>query len=96
MASLKEHCSECEAALGESFEPVHVWLDEFAGTAKYGMRHRRVRHHAEGIRQVEQIWGETAAQAARLHIVADLKLEGWSEKDPFPRDETDYVRMGLF
>jgi hypothetical protein len=28
--------------------------------------------------------------------MADLKEEGWTETDHFPRDEPDYVRMGLF
>jgi len=28
--------------------------------------------------------------------VADLKMEGWMEDQPFPKDEQDYVRMGLF
>jgi hypothetical protein len=33
---------------------------------------------------------------ARQHIVTDLTDEGWTEADHFPRDEQDYVRMGLF
>jgi hypothetical protein len=37
-----------------------------------------------------------AAAAARLRIIADLKQEGWTEDQPFPRDEQHYKGMGLF
>jgi hypothetical protein len=33
---------------------------------------------------------------ARLHIIADLKQEGWTEDQPFPCDEQHYKGMGLF
>ena len=36
------------------------------------------------------------AAAARQHITTDLKMEGWRETDPFPKDEGHYQRMGLF
>ena len=60
------------------------------------MKHRRVRHHLAGIREVERMYGKEAAEAARQHIVSDLKMEGWTENDHFPIDEADYIRMGLF
>jgi hypothetical protein len=41
------------------------------------------------------LFGDGAAEAARGHIISDLKEEGWTEKDRFPIDESDYVRMGL-
>ena len=81
---------------GGEFAEVHRWLDAFAGTEAYGMRHRRVRHHEAGIREAVRLFGTAAGPVARQHIVADLKEEGWKESDPFPRDENDYVRMGLF
>lgn len=93
---LTEHCRECLNKLGEEFREVHQWLDAFAGTPKYGMRHRRVRHHKRGIEEVRTKWGDKSAEAARLHIISDLKEEGWQEKDPFPRDEKHYVSMGLY
>jgi hypothetical protein len=96
MPSLAEHCSETTTVLGDPFERVHRWLDEFAGKLPYGMRHRKLRHHLAGIEQVRKLWGDQAAKAARLHIIADLKQEGWTEGQPFPRDETHYQRMGLF
>jgi valyl-tRNA synthetase len=75
---------------------VYRWLDEFAFSAKYGMRHRRVRHHDAGIDEAGRLFAKDAVAAARLHIVADLKEEGWKEGDHFPRAESDYVRTGLW
>lgn len=64
----KEHCERCEDILGELFEYVHAWLDEFAdGT----YNHREFRHHEEGIEEVRKMWGTKAAIAARLHIEQD-------------------------
>jgi uncharacterized protein DUF6915 len=96
MPSFEDHCAESERLFGEPFEAVHKWLDEFAFKPPYGLRHRRLRHHQAGIDEVHRRWGDQAAAAARQHIVSDLKMEGWTNGDHFPRDEQDYVRMGLF
>lgn len=96
MAKLEEHCQESIERFGEPYEALHRWLDEFAGTERYGMRHRRVRHHEAGIQEAIRRFGEAAGAVARQHIIADLKQEGWTEHDPFPRDEADYVKMGFF
>jgi hypothetical protein len=96
MPSFTEHCAETTAVLGKPFEEVHRWLDEFAGQPPYGMRHRNLRHHLAGIDSVRKLWGEQAATAARWHIIADLKQEGWTEDQPFPLDEQHYKGMGLF
>lgn len=93
---LEEHEKESLAIFGEPYTEIHLWLDEFAGTPEFGMRHRRKRHHKEGLREAEKLFGWDAALAARLHIMSDLKEEGWEESDRFPEDEADYVRMGLF
>ena len=82
--------------LGKPFGEVHRWLDEFAGKPPYGMRHRKKRHHEAGVEEVRRQWGEQAAAAARQHIISDLKMEGWTEEQPFPRNEQEYVSMGLF
>lgn len=92
----EEHLSESLALFGEPFEEVHRWLDEFAGTPQCRMRHRRKRHHLKGIEEVRARWGDQAADVARQHIISDLKQEGWTESDHFPKDEADYVKMGLF
>jgi uncharacterized protein DUF6915 len=96
MPSFAEHCAESIRLFGEPFEEVHRWLDEFAGTPPYGMKHRKKRHHEAGVNEVRRLFGEPAARAARQHIISDLKMEGWTESDPFPKDEQDYVKMGLF
>ena len=96
MSTFEAHCDESIIRFGEGFEEVHRWLDEFQGTPKYRMRHRRVRHHEAGIREVKALFGELAGEVARQHIISDLKEEGWTENDPFPRDEQHYVAMGLF
>lgn len=94
--TFEEHCEESEKLFGKRFEEVHRWLDEFQGSPQYRMRHRRVRHHEAGIREAVALFGDRGGEAARRHILSDLKEEGWTERDPFPKDEEHYVRMGLF
>jgi hypothetical protein len=96
MSTFEAHCDESSIRFGQAFEEVHRWLDEFQGTPKYRMRHRRVRHHEAGIREATALFGELAGEVARQHIIDDLKEEGWTENDSFPRDEQHYVAMGLF
>ena len=90
----QDHCADSIRLFGDGFEEVHLWLDEFAATL--GARHRRKRHHLAGIQEVRRRWGDQAAEAARQHIVSDLKEEGWQEHDRIPADEQDYLKMGLF
>ena len=94
--TLAEHMSESISLFGEPFEVVNRWLDEFAGTPEFGMHHRRKRHHLRGIEEVRAKWGDRASEAARAHIISDLEQEGWTETDRFPRDEAEYVKMGLY
>ena len=93
---LEEHEKESLAIFGKPYTEVHLWLDEFAGTTEFGMRHRRKRHHREWLREAEKLFGLEGVLAARLHIISDLKEEGWKETDRFPENEADYVRMGFF
>lgn len=96
MPNTEEHCAESVRLFGKPYTDVHLWLDALAGSPDCGMRHRRKRHHEAGLEQVKRIFGEEAVKAARQHIISDLKMEGWAEKDPFPRDEQHYKAMGLF
>ena len=96
MSSFETHCEESVKIFGNPFKEVHYWLDEFAGAPRIGMKHRKKRHHEAGIQQAIKIFGEIGGQVARQHIISDLKEEGWTEQDHFPKDEEDYVRMGLF
>lgn len=87
MPSLVEHCEESTRLFGDPWREVHIWLDAFAGTPEYGMRHRCKRHHEAGIREAVKLFGAAAEPVARQHIISDLKQEGWKESDRFPRDE---------
>jgi hypothetical protein len=91
----EEHREESERLLGNSYAEVHIWLDEYMKRG-LGARHRRKRHHEEGIRRAGELFGEEGAKAARQHVISDLKDEGWTERDHFPQDEEDYCKMGLF
>ncbi len=44
----------------------------------------------------ERLFGEAAGPVARQHIISDLKTEGWTEEDPFPKNQRHYWAMGLF
>jgi len=81
---------------GRGFPEVHKFLHEFAGKPGIGMRHRCLRHHLEGIEEVRRRFGDSAAEAAKQHIISDLKMEGWTETDTFPRNEQHYIKLGLF
>jgi len=93
---LADHQRESRDLFGDDFTEVHLWLDAFQGTEKYRMRHRRVRHHIAGIREAERLFGPEGAKAARQHIISDLKGEGWTVGDPFPKDEADFIKIGFF
>lgn len=92
------HCKRCREVLGESFEEVHQWLDEFHGKPLYGTRHRKLRHHWEGIEKVREIFGNLAVEAAKLHILDDLRTgEDENADESFiARNEQDYVSRGYW
>jgi DNA-binding GntR family transcriptional regulator len=69
MPTIEEHGQDCRRDLGDSFEYVHQWLDEFQ--QEYGPMHRPFRHHTGGVEQVRAMWGDRAAEAARIHIRRD-------------------------
>lgn len=96
MATFEQHCAEALQQFGQPFSEVPLWLDEFAGQPLYGMRHRKKRHYLVRIEEARKLWGNEAVEAARSHIVTDLKLEDWRESDPFPKDEDHYRQMGCF
>ena len=76
MSTFKEHCKECEEALGKPWDVVHRWLDEFAHLTFPSPFHRIYRHHREGVEEVRCKWGDEAAKAAELHILSDFKYAG--------------------
>lgn len=96
MPSLAYHCQRSLDLLGEAFEEVHRWLDEFHGQPPHGSRHRYLRHTQTGLADVRSLWGDKAAQAAELHIRDDLADEGWPEDRPIPITTEDYRKTGLW
>lgn len=96
MPHFRQHCEDSTSLFGKPYEEVHRWLDEFAGSVEHGYRHRKKRHHEEGVREAVRLFGTEAGEAARRHIISDLKEEGWTENDRFPENEEDYVKMGFF
>lgn len=72
MASFEAHCKECKEKLGEEFPHVHKWLDQFFVKFDYDIKHRDIRHHSGGIEEIRKIWGDKAAEAAKLHIATDF------------------------
>lgn len=79
MSTFKEHCDDCKKELGDDYAYVHKWLDAFFEKLGYDEKHRDIRHHEEGIEEVRKMWGDKAAEAARIHIKADFY--GYVPKD---------------
>jgi len=97
MASFEIHCSVSLEKFGNEWTELHLWLDAFANTPQYGMRHRSVRHHEAGIREAVELFGVEAELPERLHVEMDLAEEGWCAGiDRFPRDQIDYKRIGFY
>ncbi len=71
MASLAQHNDDCLKFLGEPFEGVNRWVDEYF--AQYGPTHRRFRHHREGIEEARALFGDRGATAAAIHILRDCR-----------------------
>lgn len=70
---LEDHCKECVEKLGQPFREIHLWLDEFAKNypPNQHYKHRKFRHHKEGIEEARKLFGDDAAEAAELHIKSD-------------------------
>ena len=72
----KEHCDECRQKLSRDWSVVHLWLDYYARYTYPSDRHRIHRHNLNGVEEVRHKWGDEAAKAAELHILADVKAYG--------------------
>ena len=96
MSSLEDHCQDSINKFGDAYVHVHLWLDEFASVSGILSRHRKFRHHLEGVEQCKKLFVDNAAEVARLHVLTDLKLEGWNESDRFPINAEDYKHLGLW
>lgn len=91
MPSFEEHVAECRRILGHGFPDVHRWLDEFFGKPPWGIHHRHLRHHQEGVEAVRRTCGDLAARAAEIHIRQDLEAEGWPKDKTLPKNSGEYL-----
>ena len=81
MSSYKVHCAECEEKLGKQWNIVHKWIDRHCMTyatldeqgrpLAFSIIHWLHLHHKEGVELARKKWGDDAAKAAELHILAD-------------------------
>lgn len=74
MAKIKTHCEDCVQVLGNPYKKVHEWMDFYAkkyNPMLYLERHRQYRHHAEGVKKAEELFGYYGGLAAKLHIIRD-------------------------
>jgi hypothetical protein len=76
------HADACYQQFGKPYFDVHHFLDQFAFEFS-GYAHRRLLHHQLGVNLVVMEFGETARQAAELHIRQDTS-------DSIPEDWSDY------
>jgi hypothetical protein len=92
-----EHCRITKELLGEEFQEVHKWLDEFHGKEPYHTKHRFLRHHKQGIEEVRKIYGDKAALAAKQHVLSDLLGEmGSPTENDIALDGQDYKKRGYW
>jgi len=83
-----------DGGAGEAFEEVHRWWMSLRASLLTDAPSQAA-HHLAGVEQVRKIWGDQAAAAAWLHIIADLKQEV-GRRSAVSEDEQHYQRMGLF
>ena len=83
--------------MGDEWDKVHQWLDETARPYFPWMGHRQIRHHKDGVEMIRRKWGDEAATAAELHIIADEGYVPTKEqirkkygKSPFNEDKGEY------
>ncbi len=81
--NFEQHCRASETAFGKRYERIHRWLDEFASLYEPSERHkhRKFRHHKEGIEEAGIIFGDIGALVAEHHIKLDNEGKVPSKKD---------------
>lgn len=99
MSKISTHIEDCINILGEGFEKVHKWLDAYAkkwNPFLYLERHRKYRHHSEGVKEIGRKYGYYAEQAAKLHIIRDNALYVYCNMDTLREDEIEeYYQKAL-
>lgn len=94
----EEHCQITKELLGEEFQEVHLWIDEFFGKEPYRTKHRFLRHTKAGIEEARKLFGDKGALAARQHILSDLLGEGIASPtdNDIAIDGQDYKKRGYW
>ena len=69
MADFEQHCRDCERLLGGRHEAVHLWMDR--AFQSDGPSHRRLLHHADGVRRAAGMFNREGVRAAIAHVVRD-------------------------
>lgn len=85
--TFEEHCEECLQKLGERWPEVHRWLDAYAKETFPLDSHRLHRHHEGGVQEAYSRWGGQAAEAAKLHILSDVRPYGLDHVPTFEEAE---------
>ncbi|MFC1731418.1 DUF6915 family protein [candidate division KSB1 bacterium] len=81
--NFEEHCRDTREQFEVMGSEVHKWLDEFLDKYPWPDRykHRKHRHHEEGVEKAREIYGNLGAMIAERHVRMDN--DGWlpSKKD---------------
>lgn len=81
--NFEEHCQRSLQLFGNRYEEVHKWLDEYATNYPHSemYKHRKYRHHKEGVEEARERFGELEAKAAEDHIRCDCEGELPTKED---------------
>jgi len=74
MARRTIHQADCLALLGDQFDHVHEWLDQYADVfhiRKFQDYHRSFLHNSYGLEIIGARWGGKAYEAGRIHLARD-------------------------
>ncbi len=66
----EEHVEICLQKFGDRYKEIHRFLDQYF--CDFGIWHRRIFHHQEGLKLIEEKFGPDARKAAEQHIIDDI------------------------
>lgn len=87
MARIEEHMNDCKKLLGNPWECVHKFLDQYTKAfpvAVFTEYHRGFLHNRYGIEIVKAMWGPEAEKAVIAHIArdyAEIPMVNWKRVD---------------
>ncbi len=81
--NFEEHCKHSLEQFGNRHEEIHRWLDKFTGCYNPAemYKHRKHRHHKEGVEEAKKLFGDIGALVAEDHIRCDSEGMLPSRKD---------------